>query len=187
MASPPRLELLGAGPPMAPSEDPSTFPANQPRSRTTRRRARRPRLRRCLMKGCSVRFRPIHPLDRYCSTECTEKARQWSLWKARQKYRASKRGKATRKAEHSRRRERLRAREAQIIAADMAARVITRRFFRRLLRPTRMLRNLPPDSPLTAAAVLLVGVPAGSRARSGAGAPMGGARSGARVRARMSQ
>ena len=187
MASPPRLELLGAGPPMAPSEDPSTFPANQPRSRTTRRRARRPRLRRCLMKGCSVRFRPIHHLDRYCSTECTEEARQWSLWKARRKYRSSKKGKATRKAEHRRRREQIKTGKAATVVAKTSARVITRRFFRRLLRPTWVLRDLCAESPLAPAAVLLEGVPEGSRARSGAGAPMGGARSGARVRARMSQ
>ncbi len=172
---------------MGPSEDPPASPANQDRSQTNRRPARRPRQRWCLLKGCPVRFRPVHPLDRYCSTECTEKAREWSLWKARRKYRSSRKGKAARKAEHRRRREQIKATKAATVVAKTSARVITRRFFRRLLRPARMLPNLCPDSPLAPAAVLLEGVPAGSRARSGAGAAVGGARSGARARGRKLQ
>lgn len=172
---------------MGPYEDPPASPTNQDRSRTNRCPARRPRSRQCLMKGCPVRFHPVHPLARYCSPRCSGEARRWSQWKARRKYRSSKKGKVTRKTERCRRQERIKVRKAQTVAAETSGRVITRRFFRRLLRPPRMLRNLCPESPLSPAAVLLEGVPAGSRARPGAGAALGGARSGARAQARTLQ
>jgi hypothetical protein len=59
-----------------------------------------------------------------------------------------------------------------MIVPEAAARVITKKFFRGILRPARMLRNVRSGTPLATSAVLLEGVPAGSRARSGAGAPL---------------
>ena len=44
-----------------------------------RRPARRPRTRRCLLKGCEQRFQPGQPQQRYCSQRCREAAR-WSLY-----------------------------------------------------------------------------------------------------------
>ena len=40
-------------------------------------RARRPRQRQCLLKGCEKHFRPTHPQARYCSPECRAEARRW--------------------------------------------------------------------------------------------------------------
>ena len=42
-----------------------------------RQGARRPRQRRCLLKGCEKPFRPTHPQARYCSPECRAAARRW--------------------------------------------------------------------------------------------------------------
>lgn len=86
---------------MAPSEDPSPSPENQPR-----RRVFRPRRRRCLLKGCRGKFRPQHPLARYCSAACREQARQWRMWKAQRRYRQSTNGQQKRNAQCCRYRER---------------------------------------------------------------------------------
>jgi hypothetical protein len=55
-----------------------------------------------LLKGCERRFRPVHPLTRYCSAECREEARQWREWKARHRYRQSEGGKQKRQAQSRR-------------------------------------------------------------------------------------
>jgi hypothetical protein len=99
---------------MGPSEDRSTSEKNQAGHRRIagkRRRVRRPRSRACLLKGCKRRFRPMHPLTRYCSEECREEARRWREWKARHHYRQSEGGKQKRRAQS--RRYRLRSKRAR--------------------------------------------------------------------------
>jgi hypothetical protein len=68
-------------------------------------------------------------------------AREWSRWKAQQKYRATEAGKIKRNGQSCRYRERVKNREKrpQEEAEPEAARVITQEFFRRLLRPPRLL------------------------------------------------
>jgi hypothetical protein len=99
---------------MGPSEDRSTAAKNQAghlRTAGQRGRLRRPRRRACLLKGCERRFRPVHPLTRYCSEECREEARRWREWKARHHYRQSEGGKQKRRAQS--RRYRLRSKRAR--------------------------------------------------------------------------
>jgi hypothetical protein len=102
---------------------------------------RRPRARRCLLKGCEQRFHPRHTRQRYCSERCRALARGWSEWKARRTYRATAAGKRKRRGQSRRYRERLKDRKPpQKEAVPEAARVITRKFFRwLLLRPARLL------------------------------------------------
>jgi hypothetical protein len=67
-----------------------------------------------LLKGCERRFRPVHPLTRYCSPECRAAARRWREWKARHRYRQSEAGKQKRQAQSRRyRMRRQQAGEAQ--------------------------------------------------------------------------
>ena len=87
---------------MGPCGDRSTAEKNQAGHGHTAgpgRRARHPRRRACLLKGCERRFRPVHPLTRYCSQECRKQARQWRAWKARHRYRQSEAGKQKRRAQ----------------------------------------------------------------------------------------
>lgn len=95
---------------MSPSQGPSTRQRKQlqPNGRQSRQRSRRPRSRACLLKGCEKRFRPAHPMARYCSEECREKARRWSQWKSRQRWRRSENGRKKRREQSVRHRERLR-------------------------------------------------------------------------------
>jgi hypothetical protein len=95
---------------MSPSQDPPTRHRNQcPTNRQKRpRRARRPRSRQCLLKGCEHSFRPTHPMARYCSDDCRQKARQWSQWKSRHRWRQSERGRRKRQQQSIRHRQRLR-------------------------------------------------------------------------------
>jgi hypothetical protein len=71
-----------------------------------RKVSRRPRTRRCLLKGCEAPFRPLRPHARYCSEVCRRKARRWSAWRARQRYRQSESGKARRQEQSRRYRQR---------------------------------------------------------------------------------
>ena len=90
---------------MGPCEDRSTAGKNQAGHGHTAgpgRRARHPRRRACLLKGCERRFRPVHPLTRYCSQECREQAGRWRAWKARHRYRQSEAGKQKRRAQSRR-------------------------------------------------------------------------------------
>ena len=75
---------------MGPPEN-RTKPAEKQEARR-RQSARRPRIRRCLLKGCEQRFHPRQVGQRYCSQACREAARQWSRWKAQQAYRATSAG-----------------------------------------------------------------------------------------------
>lgn len=111
---------------MGPTQDPTQRRANQERSRwAAKRRARRPRLRRCLLKGCERRFRPKHPWARYCGDDCRSKARRWSRWKAQKRYRVTGFGKQQRRAQSCRHRERIRTRKPSKSATDEPARIIT--------------------------------------------------------------
>jgi hypothetical protein len=89
-----------------------------------------PRRRKCLLKGCEKNFPPQQAAECYCSEECRQKAREWSEWKAQQRYRASEKGTEKRKAQCWRYRERIRKRkEPTGRAGDEAARVISLDFF----------------------------------------------------------
>jgi len=99
-----------------------------------------PRSRRCLLKGCGRRFHPEHVRQRYCCDECRRAAREWSEWKAQQAYRATAAGKQKRNGQSRRYRKRVKERKPpEKEAVPEAARVIPRIFFRRLLRPSRLL------------------------------------------------
>src|SRR3979411_2941379 len=98
-----------------------------------KRFARRPRMRRCLLKGCEQRFHPRQARQRYCSEGCRKAAQKWSRWKAQQRYRGKAAGKQKRNGQSRRYRERVRSRKpAEPDAVDEAARVITKKFFRRV-------------------------------------------------------
>jgi hypothetical protein len=114
-------------------ENPTSHPENQDVVRR-KRLARRARTRRCLLKGCEQRFRPRHAQQRYCSEHCRKAAWVWSRWKAQESYRATAAGKQKRNGQSRRYRERVRNRKppAGEAVAD-AARVIAKKFFRRLL------------------------------------------------------
>ena len=161
---------------MGPNQDPPERRTNQERShRAAKMHRRRPRLRRCLLKGCERRFRPKHPRTRYCGEDCRSKARRWLRWKAQKRYRSTGWGKQQRKAQSCRHRQRVRARNASKPATNETARVITTNFFRLLLRPTGLLRSIQAHTPFSTAAILLAGMPARAGARPGAGATLEGA------------
>jgi hypothetical protein len=124
---------------MGPPENATAHPENQDARR--RRLPRRPRMRRCLLKGCEQRFAPGQARQRYCSEECREAAREWSLWKAQERYRATRDGQQQRNGQSRRYRERVKNRKPpEPEAVNEAARVITtEHFFRSLLRPARLL------------------------------------------------
>jgi hypothetical protein len=62
-------------------------PSRKSRARPAKRRARQPRPRLCLLKGCEQRFRPRRARQRYCSEPCRKAARVWSRRKAQESYR----------------------------------------------------------------------------------------------------
>jgi len=103
--------------------------------------ARQPRVRCCLLKGCEERFAPRQARQRYCSEECRKAAREWSRWKAQERYRATKAGKQQRNGQSRRYRERVKSRKSpEPGAVDDAARVITTEHsFQSLLRPAWLL------------------------------------------------
>jgi hypothetical protein len=95
---------------MGPIENP-TNPAEKQAVRRRRRPARRPRMRRCLLKKCEQRFHPRQARQRYCSERCREAARKWSQWRAQQRYRGTTAGKQKRNGQSRRHRERARSRK----------------------------------------------------------------------------
>jgi hypothetical protein len=152
---------------MGPPENPTSHGQRQV-TRGWRQAERRPRTRRCLLKGCEQRFRPRHARQRYCSEDCRQAARKWGEWKARQKWRASAAGKQKRNRQSRLYRKRVKERKApKKEALPKAARVITKKFFWRLLRPAGVLRVFPALAAIAGAAVLLAGVPARDGARLG--------------------
>ena len=105
--------------------------------------ARRAARRRCLLKGCEQRFHPRQARQRYCSERRQEAARKWPRWRAQQRYRATTSGKQRRNGQSQRYRKRIQSRKpAQPEAVDAAARVITKNFFRAVLRPARLLHQI---------------------------------------------
>jgi hypothetical protein len=158
---------------MGPSESVTRARKDQATERR-KRRARRPRGRSCLLKGCERRFHPRQARQRYCSAECRGKARKWSRWKAQQKYRKTRGGKQRRNGQSGRYRERVKSRkppEPEAVSED--ARVITKEhFFRSNMRPAGLLRALRAPAAKSLAALLLRGVPASGGTRSGAGTAM---------------
>ena len=117
---------------MGPHESPTRQPENQAPLRR-RRSVPRPRTRRCLLKGCEEHFHPRRPRQRYCSERCRRAAREWSRWKAQQKYRATAVGKRKRNGQSCRYRERVKRRNQtpREEAVPEPPRVITQEFFRR--------------------------------------------------------
>src|SRR5579864_6745039 len=114
---------------MGPSESATGQLENQGRRR--RRLRRRPRSRRCLLKGCERHYRPRQARQRYCSADCGAAARKWSRCKAQEHYRATTAGKQKRNGQSRRYRERVRSRKAaEPEGVEELARVITKKFFR---------------------------------------------------------
>ena len=156
---------------MGPSESPTVHPENQAASRR-KRLARRPRMRRCLLKGCEQRFPPRQARQRYCSERCREAARKWSRWKAQQRYRATRAGQRQRNGQSQRYRERVRNRKPpEPEAVNDPARVITtEHFFRPFLRPAGLLRGIQTCTAKSLTTLLLprLSARAGARRRTGA-------------------
>jgi hypothetical protein len=114
---------------MGPAENLTRHRAKK-EARARKRPARRPRARQCLLKGCERRFHPAHARQHYCSSECREAAREWSVWKARRKYRATAAGKRKRNGQSQRYRKRVKERKPpEKEAVSEAARVIPKKFF----------------------------------------------------------
>ena len=156
---------------MGPSESPTGQRKRQ--GGRPKRGARRPRVRKCLLKGCEQRFHPRNARQRYCNSGCRAVARKWSRWRAQQRYRATTAGQEKRNGQSRRYRERVRSRKpAAPEAVDESARVITQNFFRGLLRPTRLLRDLRPPASQSLAALLLTRLPAGAGAGTAARAAL---------------
>ena len=157
---------------MGPPENPTGHPENQEGRR--KRLPRRPRMRCCLLKGCEERFRPRQARQRYCSEECREAAREWSRWKAQERYRATRAGKQQRNGQSQRYRERVKSRKPpEPEAVNEAARVITtEHFFRPFLRPARLLRKIRAPAAKSLAALLFARVPSCVGARPGTGAAL---------------
>jgi hypothetical protein len=162
---------------MGPCEDPSTCLQNQAKGKSSHRegRARRPRSRTCLLKGCGRVFRPDHPLTRYCSEHCRNQAAKWRQWKARHQYRQTVHGKQVRRAQSRRYRMRQKERKRQKTDVISGARVITRNFFFVLLRSPGVLRGIPTKSAVAAAAVLFPCLSPRSGTGFGAGEALVGA------------
>lgn len=156
---------------MGPPESPTTRSGNQPGRR--KRMVRQPRARLCLLKGCGQRFHPRRAQQRYCSDECGKAARKWSRWKAQQRYRCTKPGRQKRNGQSQRYRERVRSRRpTHSGAVEEPARVITKNFFRGLLRPARLLRRFRSTAAKSLTTLLLTGVPTGAGARATTGAAL---------------
>jgi len=152
---------------MGPPESPTGHPENQEGRR--KRLARRPRRRRCLLKGCEQCFHPRQAHQRYCSERCREAARKWSRWKAQQSYRATRSGQEKRNGQSQRYRERIKSRKPpEPKTVNDPARVITtEHFFRGLLRPTRLLSEIRACAAKPLATLLLTRLPACGGARPG--------------------
>lgn len=155
---------------MGPREHPIIQLQNQAKGTRprTRRKARRPRTRACLLKDCGRVFRPEHPKARYCSEHCRNEAGKWREWKARRKYRKTDRGKQVRRVQSRRYRVRKKERTQQNKGPAGKARVITRNFFFVFLRSPWLIRRIPPKPAVAAATLLFPCV--SSRSRTGSGA-----------------
>jgi hypothetical protein len=173
MCSSPGQSFWESSPPMGPPEI-LTRPRKRQAAGRRKRLARRPRTRRCLLKGCEQRFHPRQARQRYCSESCRQEARKWTRWKDQQRYRKTAAGRQKRNGQSRRYRERVKSRKPlEPEAVDDAARVITTEpFFRPLLRPAGLLRVLRAAAAKSLAAFLFARLPARARARPGAGAAL---------------
>ena len=167
------LSFWERSPPTGPPENPTRHPEKQQAS-GRKRPVRRPRKRRCLLKGCDQCFHPRQVRQRYCSERCRQAGRQWARWKAQQRYRATSEGQQKRNGQGRRYRERVKSRKPpEPEAVNEAARVITtEHFFRPFVRPARLLRRLRGCAAKSFTALLLGGVPARPGARAGTGAAL---------------
>ena len=135
-------------------------------------RARRPRRRHCLLKGCEQRFHPRRARQRYCGERCREEARKWRRWKAQRRYRKTAAGQQKRKGQSRRYRERVQSRkppEPEVV--NEAARVIPQEhFFRAHVRPAGVLRGIRAPAAKSLATLLFARLPAsaGAGPRTGA-------------------
>jgi hypothetical protein len=156
---------------MGPPENPTRGFEKQA-ARGRKRYVRRPRARRCLLKGCQQRFHPRQVHQRYCSEGCRKAARKWSRWKAQQRYRDTAVGKRKRNGQSRRYRERVKNRKpADKVAVEQAARVITPEdFFRAYLRSAWLLRTIRAAAAKSFTMLLLAGMPACAGASATAGA-----------------
>lgn len=102
-SSTPRLDRAGVKAPVARQQYHAEDADNQGPSR-------RPRRRKCVLKGCECWFQPKQPQERYCSDECRQEGTRWRRWRASQSWRASERGKERRRCQSQRYRERRRQR-----------------------------------------------------------------------------
>ena len=94
--------------PLAPTKDPAKLTHDQAQPGSKRTRHRRPRRRRCLLKGCERVYLPNRFQQRYCSEECVRAAAKWRKWKARRRYRGTEKGKRRRREQSLRYRQRQR-------------------------------------------------------------------------------
>jgi hypothetical protein len=157
---------------MGPNENPTNPAENQEGRR--KRLPRRPRMRRCLLKGCEQRFHPRQARQRYCGEGCREAARKWSRRKAQERYRETAAGQQKRNDQSCRYRERTKTRKpAEPKAVNDPPRVITtEHFFRPFLRPARLLRKIRAPAAKSLAALLFARVPSCVGARPGTGAAL---------------
>jgi hypothetical protein len=147
---------------------------SQYRKQARGRRPYRPKARVCLLKGCGKVFQPRYPQARYCSEGCRDAAKRWRDWKSRQRYRKTEPGRKKRQEQSCRRRERLSERKQKGESSGQAEREArvghrpAKNFF--LLRSAGLLRDVRPDAPLAAAAILFIRLSKRplSRARAGA-------------------
>jgi hypothetical protein len=158
---------------MGPPESGTRSRQNQAAGRR-KRRARKPRLRCCLLKGCEQKFSPRQAPQRYCSEHCRGEARKWARWKAQQRYRQTVAGHQKRNCQSRRYRERVKSRKTlEPKPVSEATRVITpEHFFRTHMRPARVLRGLRAPAAKSLAALLLRFMPARAGASAGAGAAL---------------
>ncbi len=151
----------------APPENPTGHPENQEGRRKPL--PRRPRMRCCLLKGCDERFHPQQARQRYCSEKCREAAREWSRWKAQERYRATRAGKQQRNSQSRRYRARVKSRKPpEPKAVQEAARVITtEQFFRPFVRSAWLLRGIRAWAAKSFTTVLFARLPGSDGARPG--------------------
>src|SRR6201988_339993 len=94
-----------SSPPMGPAKS-VTRPRKDQATGRRKRRARKPRPRFCLLKGCEQKFHLQQARQRYCSEDCRSAARRGSQWKAQKRYRETAAGLEKRNSQSRRYRER---------------------------------------------------------------------------------
>jgi hypothetical protein len=123
-------------------------------------------------KDASNAFIPGKHASAIAASAARRAARKWSRWKAQQAYRATVVGKQKRNGQSRHYRERVRSRKPpEPEAVSEPARVITtEHFFRPLLRPAGLLREIRACAAKSLTTLLLPRLPAraGARRRTGA-------------------